>query len=285
MLRALISRRAGAGAALWLLSTSAGHAEPDRTARQGQISVVTYNVAGLPEGLSNVTPTRNLPLIGGLLNKFDVALVQEDFAYPELLRQGLRHPYQSVPFVRGDQLHFGDGLSLFSKLPLSDVTRAAWSTCHGIYDSYLDCLTPKGFAYGRLELAPGVLVDVYDAHFDAGGGLADRRARAQQLDQLAEKLEQASSGRAVVLGGDFNLTAAELPGFKKRLANLGILDACEELRCAQPYRIDRVFSRGGAALSLKAKSWRVAPGFRDTTGRALSDHEPIVVTLAWATKP
>lgn len=284
MLRGNISRRAWAGAALWLLGTSAVHAEPDRVAKQGLISVVTYNVAGLPEGLSNVTPTRNLPVIGGLLNKFDVALVQEDFAYPELLRQNLRLPYKSAAFVRGQQLHFGDGLSLFSKLPLADVTRAAWTTCHGIVDSYQDCLTPKGFAHSRLELAPGVLVDVYDAHFDAGPGAGDRKARAQQLDQLVEAIEKSSAGRALLLGGDFNLTAAELPGFKKRMGALGILDACDEVRCAQPWRIDRVLSRSNGAVSLKAKSWRLAPGFRDASGRALSDHEPVVVTVAWSTK-
>jgi endonuclease/exonuclease/phosphatase family metal-dependent hydrolase len=285
MLRGNISRRAGVGAALWLLVTSAGLAEPDRAAKQGQISVVTYNVAGLPEGLSNVTPTRTLPVVGGLLNKFDLALVQEDFAYPELLRQNLRLPYQSAPFVRGQQLHFGDGLSVFSKLPLGEVTRAGWATCHGVYDSYSDCLTPKGFAHSRVELAPGVLVDLYDAHLDAGGGSGDRRARARQLDQLVEAIEKRSAGRPLLLGGDFNLMGDELPAFRKRMGALGIVDSCDELRCPEPRRLDRVLSRGSAGLSLKAKSWRLAPGFRDATGRALSDHEPVAVTLAWSTKP
>jgi endonuclease/exonuclease/phosphatase family metal-dependent hydrolase len=271
--------------ALFQLTPGEGRAEPDRATKQGQLSVVTYNVAGLPEGMSNVTPTRNLPVIGALLNKFDVALVQEDFAYPALLRQNLRLPYQSPAFVRGEQLHFGDGLSLFSKLPLGDVTRAAWRTCHGIFDSYLDCLTPKGFARSRLELAPGVLVDVYDAHFDAGPGRADRAARAEQLEQLVVTLKSASAGSAVVLGGDFNLTAGEAPLFKERITGLGLVDACEELRCSQPYRLDRVLVRSSAALSLKPKTWRIAPGFRDGSGRALSDHEPVVVTLAWSTKP
>lgn len=280
----MISRRAWAGVALWLSGASAAHAEPDRVAKQGQISVVTYNVAGLPEGLSNVRPTQTLPLVGGLLNKFDVALVQEDFAYPELLRQKLRFPYQSAPFVRGQQLHFGDGLSLFSKLPLGDVKRDGWTTCHGVYDSYSDCLTPKGFAHTRLELAPSVPVDIYDAHFDAGPGPGDRKARAQQLEQLLQAIEQRSAGRALVLGGDFNLMGDELPGFRKRMAQLGIVDACDELRCAEPRRLDRILLRGNNAVTLKAKSWRVAPGFRDASGRALSDHEPVVVTVSWATK-
>jgi endonuclease/exonuclease/phosphatase family metal-dependent hydrolase len=284
MLRGLLSRRASAVAALWLFGSSVAHAEPDRASKQGRISVVTYNVAGLPEGLSNVRPTRNLPVIGGLLSKFDVAFVQEDFAYPELLRQNLRLPYRSNAFVRGQQLHFGDGLSVFSRLPLGELTRAAWATCHGVYDSYSDCLTPKGFAQGQLELAPGVVLDIYDAHLDAGGGAGDRKARAEQLDQLVAAVEQRSAGRALVLGGDFNLKSDEVPAFWKRMGALGIVDACAELRCPEPGRLDRVLLRSSPSLLIQPKSWRIAPGFRDANGRALSDHEPVTVTLAWSTR-
>jgi endonuclease/exonuclease/phosphatase family metal-dependent hydrolase len=129
-----------------------------------------------------------------------------------------------------------------------------------------------------------VLVDVYDVHLDAGPGAGDRKARALQVDQLVEAIEKTSAGRALVLGGDFNLTSAELPAFKKRMAALGITDACDEARCAQPWRIDRVLLRGNPAVSLKTKTWRLAAGFRDGSGRALSDHEPVVVTVGWATK-
>jgi endonuclease/exonuclease/phosphatase family metal-dependent hydrolase len=286
MLRGFISRLGWVGCALGLLvaSVQSVRAEPDRVQRQGQVTVVTYNVAGLPEGLSNVHPVQNLPLIGELLSKFDVALVQEDFAYPALLRQRLRLPYKSAPFVRGQALHFGDGLSLFSKLPLGEVTRASWSACHGIYDSYSDCLTPKGLARSRLELAPGVLVDVYDAHFDAGGGAGDREAREKQQQQLVETMRAASPDRALLLGGDFNLTVEEVPAFKKRMAELGVVDACSELRCPQGWRVDRVLYRSGGAVLLKPKGWRLGAGFHDAGGHALSDHDPVVVTFGWQTK-
>lgn len=261
-----------------------GLAQPEAAPRQGQLVVVTYNVAGLPEGLSNVHPQVNLPIIGNLLNKFDLALVQEDFAYPDLLRQRLRLPYRSAPFARGNQLHFGDGLSVFSKLPMADVERAPWVTCHGILDSYQDCLTPKGLARTRVELAPGVPVDVYDAHFDAGPSSGDVKARRAQLEQLLEAIQKSSGDRALVLGGDFNLSAAELPQFRERLAALGVVDACDELRCPQAFRIDRLLYRSSRALKLKARSWRVAGNFRDASGRALSDHDPVVVNLSWSTK-
>jgi endonuclease/exonuclease/phosphatase family metal-dependent hydrolase len=284
MLRGFLSRLGWVGLPVLFLGTSPLHAEPDRALRQGQFNVLTYNVAGLPEGLSNVRPTQTLPLVGALLNKFDLVLVQEDFAYPELLRKQLRLPYRTAPFVRGQALHFGDGLSLFSKLPLADVKRTAWAICHGVYDSYSDCLTPKGFAFTRVELTPGTTVDVYDAHLDAGAGNGDKAARAAQLDQLTKALREQSADRALVLGGDFNLTAAELPDFRRRMAELGIADTCDALACGQERRLDRVLLRSGGAVTLKPKAWRVVPGFRDPQGRALSDHEPVLATVGWSVK-
>jgi endonuclease/exonuclease/phosphatase family metal-dependent hydrolase len=284
MLRGLFSRLGWVGWTLSLFGSSLLHAEPSGALRQGQLSVLTYNVAGLPEGLSNVRPTQTLPLVGALLSKFDLVLVQEDFAYPELLRKQLRLPYRSAPFVRGQALHFGDGLSLFSKLPLGDVKRTAWATCHGVYDSYSDCLTPKGFAFTRVELTPGTSVDVYDAHLDAGPGSGDKAARAAQLEQLLRALREQSADRALVLGGDFNLTGAEVSGFRRRMTELGIVDACDALGCGQERRLDRVLLRSGGAVTLKAKAWRVVPGFRDGQGRALSDHEPVLATIGWSVK-
>ena len=271
-------------AAFVLDARAVGSAEPAKAAQYGQLTLVTYNVAGLPEGLSDVHPIANLPIIGGLLNKFDVALVQEDFAYPELLRQRMRLAYRSAPFVRGEALHFGDGLSLFSKLPLGAVVRAPWSSCHGVVDAYFDCLTPKGLAYTTLHVSPRASVDVCDVHLDAGGSPEDVAARGAQLKQLVNTVHSAGSTRALLLGGDFNLTAAELPYFRALMREAGLADVCDELRCPDASRIDRVLYRSGAGVVLKPRAWRVASGFTDPSGRALSDHEPVVVAFGWSAK-
>jgi endonuclease/exonuclease/phosphatase family metal-dependent hydrolase len=268
-----------------MLAGTVASAEPRPDPRDGRFEIVTYNVAGLPEGLSNVHPTESLPLVGALLNKFDVALVQEDFAYPELLRQRLLLPYRSAPFVRGKELHFGDGLSLFSRLPLGDVARSPWAACHGVVDSYFDCLTPKGFASSRLELSTGVFIDVYNVHLDAGASDGDVRARHVQLRQLTDAIRASSAARTVVVGGDFNLTTQELAGFRQSMRSIGLADACDELRCGQPRRLDRVLFRSGDNVKLKSRAWRLAAGFRDPHGRPLSDHEPVVVAFQWQTVP
>jgi endonuclease/exonuclease/phosphatase family metal-dependent hydrolase len=265
------------------LASSGSAAPPGAVRKNGRLHIVTYNVAGLPEGLSNVNPVANLPLIGARLGKFDVALVQEDFAYPELLRQRLQLPYRSAAFVRGQALHFGDGLSLFSKVPLGEVKRRAWQACHGVFDSYSDCLTPKGLAFSRLEISPGLFVDVYDVHLDAGRAPGDVAARRAQLEQLVGTIRSWSAGHGLVLGGDFNLTSSELPTFRELLATVGVSDSCDVVRCKQASRLDRVLFRSGELVRLEPRSWRIA-AFRDANGRALSDHEPVAVLFDWSTK-
>lgn len=259
--------------------------EPSAQPQQGRFSVVTYNVAGLPEGLSAVRPVQNLPIIGEGLNKYDLVFVQEDYAYPELLRSRLQLPYKSAAFVRGEALHFGDGLSNFSKFRFDDVQRVAWQHCHGVVDSYFDCLTPKGLAMTRVELSPGVFVDTYNVHLDAGSGPGDVSARAAQLEQLFAMVAARSEQRAVLLAGDFNLTSAELPRLRTLAAAAGLVEACETLRCAQPLRLDRVLFRGSPALKLRARSWALDRSFRDSGGHALSDHLAVVVGFEWRTQP
>jgi endonuclease/exonuclease/phosphatase family metal-dependent hydrolase len=278
-------RLLGARVALSLaLVSSAAPAHADAPLRRGRIRLVTYNVAGLPEGLSQSHPVLNLPLVGKLLNKYDLALVQEDFAYPELLRQNLRLPYASAAFVRGQAVHFGDGLSQFGKLPFGAPWRAAWRACHGVVDSYFDCLTPKGLALIRVQLTPQTSLDVYDVHLDAGSGEGDVAARAAQLEQLMTTVTEMSANNAVLVGGDFNLTEAERASFYLLSSTVRLVDVCAALHCPEPTRIDRVLFRDSPALALKPRSWRLDSAFRDGRGGPLSDHLPVAIELAWAAR-
>ncbi|HSU38968.1 MAG TPA: endonuclease/exonuclease/phosphatase family protein [Polyangiaceae bacterium] len=247
----------------------------------GRFSVITYNVAGLPEGISESHPAANLPVVGERLNHFDLALVQEDFAYADSLRLRLKLPFQSRPFVRGARYDFGDGLSLFSRFRFSEPERTAWSSCHGVTSDYFDCLTPKGFSVTTLELAEGVPLDVYDVHLDAGYSDGDRSARSSQLEQLAAAVLAHSAERAVLVGGDFNLEPSELGKLERLEHATGLADACSALQCSDMKRIDRVLYRGSTTLRVVPTAWRVAPGFIDAHGAALSDHDPVLVDFRW----
>jgi endonuclease/exonuclease/phosphatase family metal-dependent hydrolase len=277
-------RLSSVAAAAMCLLTNVSLADVASAPRHGRFRLATYNVAGLPEGLSQVHPLVNLPAVGKRLNAYDLALVQEDFAYPELLRKNLLLPYRSAAFVRGDALHFGDGLSQFGRQPFGETRRVPWKACHGIVDSYFDCLTPKGLAMIRVEVTPRAFVDVYNVHLDAGASAGDAAARAKQLQQLFETVRISSADHAVVVGGDFNLTNAERPLLYELARAVGLVDVCARLRCAEPWRLDRVLTRGSPALGLEPRSWRLDRSFRDEQGRPLSDHLLVAVELEWTTR-
>ncbi|MEY4544995.1 MAG: hypothetical protein RL685_1190, partial [Pseudomonadota bacterium] len=80
----------------------------------GRFSVLTYNVAGLPELVSGSDPEINTSLISPLLNHYDVALVQEDFSYHSLLDSRSQHAYRSEPMHSSLAL-MHDGLNWFSR--------------------------------------------------------------------------------------------------------------------------------------------------------------------------
>ena len=62
---------------------------------EAEISVVTYNVHGLPESVAGTHPKDNMPLISPLLNDYDIVAIQEDFFYHHLLASSIAHPYRT----------------------------------------------------------------------------------------------------------------------------------------------------------------------------------------------
>lgn len=252
---------------------------------KGSFNLLTYNVAGLPEGLSSSTPSVNMPLIGKLLNRYDLALVQEDFAYGRELRHDARHPYATPAFLRMDRMALGDGLSQFSKTPFVGYLRETWRQCNGVFGAFFDCLAPKGFTFARHLLARGTTLDVYNIHLDAGYSDADARTRKSQLAQLWEAIERYSKGRAVIVAGDTNLEPDESVTLQAFLNKTKLTDVCQKLACAEPERIDRVLFRSTAAVRLSARSWIIDSSFVDTAGVPLSDHMPVVVEFDWSSTP
>lgn len=265
-----------------LAGSEASHAAPTTSAASsGAFRLVTYNVAGLPEGISSSRPSANMPLIGKLLAEYDLVLVQEDFAYGRELRASLALPHASPPFSGGRTLHVGDGLSQFSRLPFKDFTRQAWSACYGLLDAWCDCLAQKGFSYSRQMLATGVFVDVYDVHLDAGDGEGDTNARRAQIAQLAAAIERSSRDAAVIVAGDTNIPHSQRPELEVLLEQASLRDSCSELRCTTPGLVDRVLYRSSPSLLLEPKSHRVDRRFVDAKGEPLSDHPAVAVEFTW----
>lgn len=259
-------------------------------ADEGLVQVLTYNVAGLPQGISSSNPREFIPQISPLLNAYDLVLAQEDFAFYEQLRAEVDHPYATVPWVESVARPetVGDGLNRFSRVPFGAFERVPWGMCHGRFDCASDCLATKGFSYAVTKLANGVEVDVYNLHMEAGGCEEDLVARAHGVEVLIAFALERSEGRAMIIGGDFNLHVERDPEdgelFDRLLGALALRDACWEVDCGDE-RIDRLLVRSSDAVTLTPRSWRVPPEFVTDEGEDLSDHKPVAMELHWARVP
>lgn len=274
-------RRLGAALAALVAGAACGESVPT----SGAFSALTYNVAGLPEGLSGSMPEVYTPLISPKLEPYDLVLVQEDFTYQLELRRQITHPYRSEPkkdFVKA----VNDGLNRFSRLPIGPLERVQWVACHGALDGASDCLAEKGFSVATLELAPGVLIDVYNHHAEAGGSPEDDAARERGYDQLIAHVlaRRAASPRTVLIAGDTNLHRRDPEDdvlLTRVLSELGLQDACETLACGDDH-IDRFLFRSEAEVELEPTAWRVAREFVTEDGEDLSDHPAIHVDFRWS---
>ncbi len=268
----------------------------------GDFLALSYNVAGLPQGISGSDPETNMPLIAPLLDGYDLVLLQETWktpdpnplaplrVYHEILEAGSLLPFKSVsaPLPLGSdprrpEALVSDGLNRFSRFPFTDLVKVAWDTCH---PSAADCLALKGFDMARTTIAPGVTVDVYDLHMEAGSEPQDDVARDLGVTQLATFIQTMSAGRPVIVGGDFNLhtdTEPDASQFARLLAETGLQDVCAALACPQPGRIDKFLFRDGGAVTLTPLSWRFETDvFERADGEPLSDHDALAVRFGWA---
>lgn len=250
-------------------------------AASGMFELLTYNVAGLPQGISGSDPAQNTSQISPMLNQFDWVAVQEDFAYHDDLAANASHPHQSEPMETATLLEMGDGLNRFSTAPFESFAREAWTDCNGVFGDANDCLTTKGFSYARHTVAPGVEIDLYNLHMDAGRDDADIAARASQVDQLLTAIGSRSSGRAIIIAGDTNMKDDDEAVLQTLMSGAGLSDACRELGCAEPMRIDRILFRSSSDVALSAERWRVDESFVDSSGEPLSDHEAVAAEIHW----
>jgi endonuclease/exonuclease/phosphatase (EEP) superfamily protein YafD len=249
---------------------------------RGRFDLLSYNVAGLPWGLSKSDPVINAPQMGPFLEGYDIVLLQEDFAYNEEIFKGRSHPYRSSSRQRWI-FPLSDGLSHLSRLTMHEIRRVQWSENHGFFGSGWDELADKGFAVSRAWLSSTASVDFYNLHADAGRGADDAAARRAQFAQLAEHIKQHSAGRALIVAGDFNARWSD-PRDAECLAEFlsatGLEDVFE--KSEGPRRIDHIFYRSGSDVSLIPTDAGIDTRFRDQRrGAPLSDHPAVRARFEW----
>jgi hypothetical protein len=259
-----------------------------------ELSVLSYNTRGLPEFAARDGAAERHRRIGPLLNGYDLVLLQEDFVHHEELLAGVEHPLVvrgngPQSFVPGYASWIcpwcGSGLTILAGLAperLLEVDRIPFGVCAGWIFRRLDCWASKGFLRVRLELAPGIELDVYDLHLDAGMTREDRYARARQLEILGDHARRASEGRALVVAGDFNVWSAleddhlQLEAFALAL---GLRRAAVPPVTRGYPGVDRIYYRSGRDVRVEVLGASVEKAFVDDEGRPLSDHEAIQARL------
>lgn len=265
---------------------------------EGTLSLLTYNIAGLPQGISGSNPVNNTEHIGILLNDYQIVQVQEDFNYNGRLYNNTKHTYKTK---WSGPAGFGDGLNTLSNYPVTELKRFAWFNCTGA-----DCLTPKGFSYSKIEVAPKVYIDFYNVHCNAGSNTnEDYAARRQNLRQLTNYIKENSSENAVVVMGDFNSRYTRVLDGLVFLTEIGLIDVWIELmrngvepeisdislrECEDPSGknceiVDKVFYRSSEKIQLKPLEYLVPEDKFTRNGKWLSDHNPVFVNMQFNFTP
>lgn len=252
-------------------------------ASEGSFKALTYNVAGLPQGISGSNPETNTLQMSPHFNAYDLVLLQEDFVYHEDLINDVTHPYQTETAQPKERL-MHDGLNRLSRFDFSGFERHQWVACFGgPNDGAADCLAEKGFSVALTTFSTGVEVMVYNLHAEAASGEGDNKARAEGIDQLIEHVKDHAAGHAVLMGGDFNLhgfDSIDEPLLQKLMTEVNLIDACRFLECEEDI-IDRIFFRSNDAVELTPTHWQIATEFVDEEGAPLSDHRAVQVNFDW----
>ncbi|KAF2217757.1 hypothetical protein CERZMDRAFT_63901 [Cercospora zeae-maydis SCOH1-5] len=270
-------------------------------ASDGTFNVLAFNVAGLPEFLSdNGIPGGKENAAGMIGQKFaagayDVIHVQEDFAYHDEIYANDNHKFRTK--TTGN-VPFGSGLNTLANFGWTDLRRIKWDRC---FINEADCLTPKGFTYMRMNVAEGVTIDFYNLHAEAGNEEKDFEARRSNTQQLSDHITSVSAGQAVIVFGDTNsLYSRSQDNIRLLGTQNGLRDAWVDLvqggaipnnapECTDPTTnqtceaIDKVLYRAGDNVVLTASNHTyITDRFLQPNGDRLSDHNAVLVDFVWS---
>lgn len=256
----------------------------------GGFRALTYNVAGLPDGLSSAEQPgkERMPQIAALLGEYDFVGLQEDFVEENhALLVDTAHETEEWFDATYDDAEvepvMGSGLSVLGRgFEVLDYFEEHYTQCYGTIDNASDCLASKGFQVLRVSLG-GEELDIYNTHHEAGGGEEDDAARRSQVEQVLASMAGRSAGRAILFMGDTNLRWSDEEDVDELelYASAGLIDACDATACPEPDHIDRFYTRDSETLALTVTEWLRDERFVDGDGMDLSDHPAIGMSLEW----
>jgi len=292
-------------------------------AQAATFSVLDYNVHGLPA----VAIGDRSAQIGQIAQKLEdfhtagglyagqqaIVLLQElfDQGYYDTIMNPATVTYPNKTAKdSGGPTNIGDGLNRLSDFAFTGHLRTQWDLCFGSLDQFgSDCDTNKGFSFARHQIEPGIYVEIYDLHADAGQDVGSRAARRSNIAQLVAAINTNSPlGDAVIVMGDTNSlytrVAADKDNIDILLNNTGLADVWVELvkggvvpapgadndtGCAADpggaacELVDKIFYRSGSDVTLNPTSYAVLKTmFSDGSGTDLSDHYPVSAVFGYS---
>ena len=179
---------------------------------EGQVSLLTLNVAGLPNFLTSQDyPRERMYGIAHYANAYDVVAYQEDFYYSADLdrhsqfanreRATKWHGWAIWPWLRKS------GITLQTPWAPIDSRFHAYTTCDGYFKHGSDCWVPKGVLCTRTVLPSSVVMDVCNTHMDAGGTKQGWAVKGEQVEEYLAFLPEPVTDEPYILVelGDFNM--------------------------------------------------------------------------------
>jgi len=254
-----------------------------------EIKLLTYNTHGLPAIFSDDDPSKRFPLIAKEIDRYQISLLQEDFAHHELLLNNLK---EGSSAVRGNESQStfcpfcsGSGLTTISNLGKDwelEFYSEAFNTCSGWLGKLNDCFASKGFQLIRVKSPSGKQFFILNTHLDAGRHDSDRKTRESQLNQISTKVKQKLIDEALILAGDLNLKWNDaqdrslLENFKN---NLGLSDPIDGIQVERGWPvIDYILYRNGEETSFEVLERGQDLNFQTDEG-PLSDHPALYLKL------
>jgi endonuclease/exonuclease/phosphatase family metal-dependent hydrolase len=253
---------------------------------EGSFDALTYNVHGLPPAITGDDTTGRMQQIAPLLEGYPVIGLQEDFdqANHTILAEGVELQTELAFDEVLDGRFYGSGLAVLADFDEVDHHHEHFEQCFGTFDNSSDCLASKGFQRVRVDLGGGATVDLYNTHFEAGGGDEDEAARESNVLQVLDAMLAQSDGQAVLFMGDTNLHGddpVDVEHLSLLTGGADLVDACDVIGCPEPGRIDRFLIRDGDEVTLTVEGWGVEQAFYDDDGVPLSDHDAISARFGW----
>ncbi len=254
-----------------------------------ELNLLVYNTHGLPAIFSGDVPNERFPLIAKETNRYQISLLQEDFAHHELLLKNIKEG-NTVERGNGSQLTFcpfcsGSGLTTISNLDKDwglEFYSEAFNTCSGWLGKLNDCFASKGFQLIRVTPPSGKYFFILNTHLDAGRHDSDRKVRENQLNQISSKVKEELIGEALILVGDLNLKWNDaqdrslLENFKN---DLGLSDPINGIQVGTGWSVvDYILYRNGEETSFEVLETGEDLNFQTDKG-PLSDHPALFLKL------